>query len=329
MRVVHLWHHIGLGGIETFLCPLLNELQALGLDVAWAYHYFHDPTAEAVIRSTGVPLHHLTGPWEPYPLRLTTYRRHLRRLQADLVHVHGLVGTAAVAARLARPKGLLLHHHAPAPLRPAGLTTRLVHRLHAPIVRSVDLVLACSDAAAAEVRETFGLSTAEVRGFHSGIDLTPYKREVPAPPHPALARQADEVLLLFVGRLVPSKGVDLVLDALHLLPPSLQWRFIVVGGGPRLPSLQAQARTLGLADRVTFTGRLEGSVGAPPGQTAASPHLHGAHAAGAVPPLGRPAVRFVPALHRPCHVCLRGGSQGPRRPARASATPDERHPQRR
>lgn len=58
----------------------------------------------------------------------------------------------------------------------------------------------------------------------------------------------------YLGRLVAEKGVDLLLDALAGLQGV--WRAYILGSGPERDALQAQARRLGLADRVTFEGWL-------------------------------------------------------------------------
>jgi len=65
--------------------------------------------------------------------------------------------------------------------------------------------------------------------------------------------------LVFVGRLVSEKGVDILLDALCILArrgrsPTLA----VVGDGPERPALQAQAQRLGLTDQVRFLGTQTG-----------------------------------------------------------------------
>ena len=58
--------------------------------------------------------------------------------------------------------------------------------------------------------------------------------------------------LVTVGRLVPWKRVDMVIEAIARLENS---GLIVVGDGPVLKSLQGLARKLGVSDRVYFAGR--------------------------------------------------------------------------
>lgn len=70
---------------------------------------------------------------------------------------------------------------------------------------------------------------------------------------------AGPVRLIAVGRLVPQKGFDVLLDALRSLSeemPSASWTLTVVGEGPGRRPLQAQAAALGLDDRVEWVGRV-------------------------------------------------------------------------
>jgi glycosyltransferase involved in cell wall biosynthesis len=67
---------------------------------------------------------------------------------------------------------------------------------------------------------------------------------------------ARPVRLLGVARLVPKKGIDVLLAALATLPKSLAWRYDHVGGGPLLGQLQAEAERLCIADRITWHGAL-------------------------------------------------------------------------
>ncbi|MDB4916343.1 MAG: hypothetical protein JWM95_3987 [Gemmatimonadetes bacterium] len=58
--------------------------------------------------------------------------------------------------------------------------------------------------------------------------------------------------LLFVGRLVEQKGLDLLLGALAQLPADIG--LDIVGGGPDRAALEALAGTLNVAERVTWHG---------------------------------------------------------------------------
>ena len=74
---------------------------------------------------------------------------------------------------------------------------------------------------------------------------------------PAIAGRAAEIArefpgprVLFVGRLVPYKGVDVLIDAMA----SLEATCLIVGDGPLRPSLEAHAASRGVSSRVRFLG---------------------------------------------------------------------------
>jgi glycogen(starch) synthase len=73
---------------------------------------------------------------------------------------------------------------------------------------------------------------------------------------PAVERSRD---LLFLGRLVSDKGVDLLIAALgRLAAAGLRPGLTLVGDGPELPELWSQAYRLGVAEQIDFTGMRTG-----------------------------------------------------------------------
>ncbi len=59
--------------------------------------------------------------------------------------------------------------------------------------------------------------------------------------------------MLFIGRLVPQKGIDDLITALALLPAGERPALDIVGDGPIRESLERQAKAAGL-DAVQFLG---------------------------------------------------------------------------
>jgi glycogen synthase len=75
---------------------------------------------------------------------------------------------------------------------------------------------------------------------------------------PDVVRDRDVV---FLGRLVPEKGADILVDALALLAArGMRLRATVIGSGPQREQLQAQAASRGVADLVEFTGVMRGEA---------------------------------------------------------------------
>ena len=96
---------------------------------------------------------------------------------------------------------------------------------------------------------------ADIMLTYHGLD----ERRFPSPGRalgPDGTDPARPVRLLGVARLVPKKGIHVLLAALVALPKSLAWRYDHVGGGPLLGQLRAEAERLGIADRITWHGAL-------------------------------------------------------------------------
>jgi glycosyltransferase involved in cell wall biosynthesis len=65
----------------------------------------------------------------------------------------------------------------------------------------------------------------------------------------------EHIVLGTVGNVRPVKNIPFLLGAMRQLADILpQARLLCVGGGPQLEEMKALARSLGLADRVVFTG---------------------------------------------------------------------------
>ena len=91
-------------------------------------------------------------------------------------------------------------------------------------------------------------------GYESArLDVLPYFTGVPTGIAESRPRH-----ILFVGRLVREKGVDLLLDALTTLDGD--WTCTIVGDGPAAAKVRPLAQSRGLADRVTFAGWLNGAA---------------------------------------------------------------------
>jgi glycosyltransferase involved in cell wall biosynthesis len=78
------------------------------------------------------------------------------------------------------------------------------------------------------------------------------------PQQPARRHHADPVEVVFIGRLTHAKGPQHALQALARL--EARFRLTIVGDGWHRSELEALASTLGVADRVTFTGWLDGAA---------------------------------------------------------------------
>ena len=127
----------------------------------------------------------------------------------------------------------------------------LFHRLLGPVIRLL------WKNAAAVVANSAGLRTLALR-FAPELPVAVIPNGVDAQTfHPAAENERTSggpVRLLFVGRVVFQKGLDVLLRALADLPAPLAWELEIIGDGDQRAALTAEAARLGLAARITFAG---------------------------------------------------------------------------
>jgi glycosyltransferase involved in cell wall biosynthesis len=138
-------------------------------------------------------------------------------------------------------KSVVITHQGSYCRRPSGLD--LAQRLKHAVVQATPSV---------------AISEAVARCFRteSLVIPNPYDAETFNRPEPGDERPGD---LIFLGRLVSEKGVDLLIEALARIPAGgSPARLTIVGGGPEQPGLLDLTARLGLRDRVTFIGSKTG-----------------------------------------------------------------------
>ena len=85
---------------------------------------------------------------------------------------------------------------------------------------------------------------------YHGLDLDRF----PAPPDRAPRAPGAPFRMMSVGRLVEKKGFDRLIDALALLPGTLDWTWTHIGGGALGDTLSGRAQALGIAERIVWRG---------------------------------------------------------------------------
>jgi glycosyltransferase involved in cell wall biosynthesis len=125
----------------------------------------------------------------------------------------------------------------------------LVARRAEAVAAGLDRCLAITDRARRHLLYA-GVPDERIDVVPMGVDLERFR---PVPRERATGE--DELRILAVNRLVPEKGVEDLVVALHLLAQQgVAARLTLAGAGPDGPHLEAMARTLGVADRIDLAG---------------------------------------------------------------------------
>jgi glycosyltransferase involved in cell wall biosynthesis len=180
-----------------------------------------------------------------------------RKGNFDVVHAfwpipHGLF---AVAARK-RSRAAMVSTFFSAELTWDGITRRAFAPIIRRIVRASDAVTVISSYTAQRLHEYERDADTVTIPFGAAA----VEREQTSETALRNRRKEDPFVLLFLGRLVRRKGVNVLLDAAKLLLDDPRLSIRIVGGGPEQRSLEAQARQLGLGPMVTFEGVVPSEV---------------------------------------------------------------------
>jgi glycosyltransferase involved in cell wall biosynthesis len=176
--------------------------------------------------------------------------RWLRRAEADLIILHEPNPWALVSYNLARPRApLFIWYHSDV-VRPALQYALFYAPVARPVYRRAQRIVVSSPALAehARVLQPYG---SRVRVVPFGVEPGHWRAtaEQYAAAHAAV-KQAGGPFVLFVGRHVAYKGVDVLLRAIA----ASDARAVIVGDGPKRAEWQALARSLDLNGRAIFTG---------------------------------------------------------------------------
>lgn len=88
---------------------------------------------------------------------------------------------------------------------------------------------------------------------YHGLDLSRF----PEPPKRESRNDDGVFRLLSVGRLVEKKGFDRLIDALALLPDSLRWQWVHIGGGELMNALRDRALAAKVDAHINWMGERE------------------------------------------------------------------------
>lgn len=264
------------GGMNVYVRQLARRLAARGnhVDIFTRCHDPEDPQVVPIGERARV-IHLKAGPlallkedlYQHIPEFIEELAEFARRerLAYDLIHSHywlsGGIGLA-ISRRWQAPHIATFHTLARTKMQARPGEQEVAQRagVEKAVMDGVDAIVVSTAIERDEIAELYCAPRSKAAVIPPGVDLDLFK-----PADKAQARQAlglrDGNIVLYVGRIEPLKGLDILLRALALLDGATPARLIVVGGDQENDAeqrrLQSLACDLGIADRVTFTGSVE------------------------------------------------------------------------
>jgi len=260
IAVAYVIHSMQIGGAERSVARLINALDQQRFRPLVICLTQSGPAA-GWIESADVPVIEIKKQAGVDPKALRRLSRTMLDYQVDVVHSYNW-GTLMESAWARRQAKTPVHVHAErgsvlgaAEIR--GLRMRLRGRVAGWLMRRCDAVVTNAHSVARRIEVRCGYSSEHVQVIPNGIEvpgglLSPDQVQVR---RRELGIGERAVLLGSVGRLVPVKGFDLLIEALHrLLSGGGDYHLLLVGDGPQREKLQGLARELRISDRVHLVG---------------------------------------------------------------------------
>jgi glycosyltransferase involved in cell wall biosynthesis len=210
--------------------------------------------SEETLESLGVDITYLERS-KFDPLTLPAMLRIVDRKQIDVLHLHGY-GATTFGRLAGAMRGIptIVHEHAN--LTDTPWFQKVADRLLEP---ATDIALAVSQSTADFVINARLIPPTKVKVVYLGVPLEEFNRARTAEEVAAARRELgiapDQFAVGTITRLHDSKGNSYLVDAAaQVVRDRPAARFFLVGEGPLLADLEAQAAALGLGDRFVFAG---------------------------------------------------------------------------
>lgn len=266
-----------IGGISPHVFFLSKNLVEIGVNVHVVTCDFPGAPAHEVI--DGVEVHRIDSYKNPSPDFATwiylmnmnmqkeaaTIAKKINK-KIDVFHAHDwLVATAGIGLKHVFRKPLLVTMHSTEMGRRDGLQTlteKMIHETEAWLTYEAWKVICCSNYMVSHVRYAFGLPEDKLVMIPNGVIPQTYQKTMKQCDKNIRARFAlpEEKIILYVGRLVYEKGVQIFVNAAPKILKKTNAKFVIVGSGYMKEQLSNIAKSMNLEKKILFSGFIEESI---------------------------------------------------------------------
>ena len=132
---------------------------------------------------------------------------------------------------------------------------RYLARIEKETTRKASLVVTVSQYSAQKIVELYGVSKKKIRIVPNGVDLKKFKPHNNCEDFKLKIRGMNKHVILFVGNLIPRKGLHILIEAAKILTKEYrETKFVIVGEGPLKNNLLSYTQKLGISDKFEFYG---------------------------------------------------------------------------
>jgi len=266
-----------IGGISPHVFFLSKNLVEIGINVHVVTCDFPGTPAHEVI--DGVEVHRIDSYKNPSPdfstwiyLMNMNMQKEAAKIakkinkKIDVFHAHDwLVATAGIGLKHVFRKPLLVTMHSTEMGRRDGLhtqTEKMIHETEAWLTYEARKVICCSDYMVSHVGYAFGLPEDKMVMIPNGVRPPAYQKTMKLCDKNIRVMFAlpEEKIILYVGRLVYEKGIQILVNAAPKILEKVNAKFIIVGSGYMKEQLSTIVKSMNLEKKILFSGFVEEEI---------------------------------------------------------------------
>ncbi len=195
------------------------------------------------------------------PLRIRVFlkvRNIVREEKINVICIGELVSTSWVGILAKRWLGCKVINYIHGEEITTTLSFRHFKNRRQYYLKQADAIIAVSDFTRETLIRQMDANPNKIHLITNGVNLSKFYPQTKSASLQARYKLENKQIILTVGRLIPRKGIDTTIKALpQILKKCPNAHYLVVGTGEFRSSLEKLAKTLGVSDNVTFTGRIE------------------------------------------------------------------------
>ncbi|MGM0582455.1 MAG: glycosyltransferase [Bacteroidota bacterium] len=253
MRIALVLPYLKAGGTERQASYIANYLKREGHEVVVISvekkGSFED-LFDTKIKYLGIPFRKINFPKIIYGIR-----RYVKNNKFDVIvnrawSAHIISGTVSLLTNIP----LVTFLSGAIKFQNKNFVKRQVHNFY---LKRADKIISVSEASKENCKKCFDVKESQLEVVHNGIDIEQVREaslsEIQSIDYSEIGESSYKIL--FMGRLIPRKGLDILLKAVVEMNTGKEVKVLVLGKGPKLADYKRMVNNFGIKDKVKFLGQ--------------------------------------------------------------------------
>lgn len=261
IRIIHTTLFLGMGGLESIIMDIAKYLDKNQFKLYVLCLSRYDEKYKNKLQKSDIEVYCIKRRHKFDFSFFSKIVKLLNEKKIDLIHAHsGCFFNSAVCAWLARVPSFIYTEHG---LQLLNDGTQINKSIQSRIEENIsalisDYMFAVSEEIKTDMEKRFRFSKSKIKLVTNGIDTTLFKPGEKIPALKLINQEIphDKFIIGSVGRLIPIKNYNCLLNAFAKLPAEIleKSHLVLIGDGTERSNLLYEARQLNISEKVLFLG---------------------------------------------------------------------------